>query len=133
MTTVEYGYECEPCEGTGMIDHLSVEFDREYSTRCELCHGTGIAEAETFKETEMRGAITSIGSKRRAVPFTLNLRDQLILSQALAIAARHLRALEDREEMYPKDGEHAEPSNRKDMERLICQEPFVIFRDMFNR
>ena len=49
----------------------------------------------------------------------LDWRAQLIISQALSIAVKHLRALEERDEIYPVDGEHAQPSNRADMEYLL--------------
>jgi len=47
------------------------------------------------------------------------MREQLLISQALTIAIKHLKALEERDEIYPVDGEHAEPSNRADMEYLL--------------
>lgn len=48
----------------------------------------------------------------------LDIREQLIISQALKIAITHLKMLEDRDNPYPKNGEHAHPSNRADMEHL---------------
>ena len=57
-------------------------------------------------------------NKDRAKKFLNSLRGHLIVSQALTYGIKHLRALEDRENKYPKDGEHAEPSNRSDMEYL---------------
>ena len=51
--------------------------------------------------------------------YALDVRGQLLVSQALNIAVKHMRALEDRAEPYPVDGEHAEPSNRSDMEYLL--------------
>ena len=37
----------------------------------------------------------------------LDWQAQLIISQALSIAVKHLRALEERDELWPVDGEHA--------------------------
>ena len=56
--------------------------------------------------------------KGKAKKFLNSLRGHLIISQALTYGISHLRALEDRKNKYPKDGEHAEPSNRSDMEYL---------------
>ena len=50
---------------------------------------------------------------------TFAMREQLLITQALTIAIKHLKALEERDEIYPVDGEHAEPSNRADMEYLL--------------
>ena len=52
------------------------------------------------------------------------------ISQALTYGINHLRSLEDRENKYPKDGEHAEPSNRSDMEYL--KETLFPLYDVFN-
>ena len=51
--------------------------------------------------------------------YDMPLRAQLIISQALTLAIKHLIALEDRDDPYPKDGEHAHPGNREDMEILL--------------
>ena len=51
--------------------------------------------------------------------FAGSIRGQYIISQALYIAANHLKKLESRNNPYPKNGEHAEPSNRSDMEYLL--------------
>ena len=51
--------------------------------------------------------------------FANSMRGQLIIGQALHYGVNHLKALEAREEPYPVDGEHAEPSNRSDMEYLL--------------
>ena len=53
-----------------------------------------------------------------AINFANSPRGKFIISQALNYAIKHLRKLEDRKNPYPKGGEHAEPSNRKDMEFL---------------
>ena len=50
---------------------------------------------------------------------SLTYRTQFLISQALMIAIKHLKALEERDEKYPVDGEHAQPSDREDMERLF--------------
>ena len=50
---------------------------------------------------------------------TFAMREQLLITQALTIAIKHLKALEERDEIYPVDGEHAQPSNRADMEYLL--------------
>ena len=55
---------------------------------------------------------------KRARAFRNSIRGQFILSQALTIAIKHLKGLEDRKDMFPKYGEHAQPSNRADMEYL---------------
>ena len=54
----------------------------------------------------------------KAVDFAHSARGKYIISQALNYSIKHLRKLEDRKNLYPKNGEHAEPSNRKDMEFL---------------
>ena len=69
-------------------------------------------------------------NKDRAKKFLNSLRGHLIISQALTYGINHLRALEDRENKYPKDGEHAEPSNRSDMEYL--KENLFPLYDVFN-
>jgi len=69
-------------------------------------------------------------NKDRAKKFLNSLRGHLIISQALTYGINHLRALEDRENKYPKDGEHAEPSNRSDMEYL--KEHLFPLYDVFN-
>ena len=56
--------------------------------------------------------------KIAAINFANSMRGKYIISQALNYAIKHLRKLEDRKNQYPKNGEHAEPSNRKDMEFL---------------
>ena len=68
--------------------------------------------------------------KGKAKKFLNSLRGHLIISQALTYGINHLRALEDRENKYPKDGEHAEPSNRSDMEYL--KEHLFPLYDVFN-
>jgi len=69
-------------------------------------------------------------NKDRAKKFLNSLRGHLIVSQALTYGINHLRALEDRKNKYPKDGEHAEPSNRSDMEYL--KEHLFPLYDVFN-
>lgn len=62
---------------------------------------------------------------------TMTLRDRYIISQALFCAINHFKALEARNDPYPRDGEHAEPSNRKDMERLYHEQfPWYAVRLM---
>ena len=68
--------------------------------------------------------------KGKAKKFLNSLRGHLIISQALTYGINHLRALEDREDKYPKNGEHAEPSNRSDMEYL--KEHLFPLYDVFN-
>ena len=53
-----------------------------------------------------------------AINFANSMRGKYIISQALNYAIKHLRKLENRKNPYPKNGEHAEPSNRTDMEYL---------------
>ena len=53
-----------------------------------------------------------------AINFANSMRGKYIISQALNYAIKHLRKLEKRKNPYPKNGEHAEPSNRTDMEYL---------------
>ena len=55
---------------------------------------------------------------KQARAFRNSIRGKFILSQALTIAIKYLKELEDREDMFPKYGEHAQPSNRADMEYL---------------
>ena len=55
---------------------------------------------------------------KNARAFRNSIRGKFILSQALTIAIKHLKGLEDRKDMFPKYGEHAQPSNRADMEYL---------------
>jgi hypothetical protein len=55
----------------------------------------------------------------QAIDFANSARGKYIISQALNYAIKHLRELENRENPYPKNGEHAEPSNRADMEYLL--------------
>jgi len=54
----------------------------------------------------------------KAINFANSARGKYIISQALNYGIQHLRKLEDRKNPYPKNGEHAEPSNRADMEFL---------------
>ena len=63
---------------------------------------------------------------KQARAFRNSIRGQFILSQALTIAIKHLKGLEDREDMFPKYGEHAQPSNRADME-YIKRELYPIY------
>ena len=49
---------------------------------------------------------------KNARAFRNSIRGKFILSQALTIAIKHLKKLEKRKDMYPKYGEHAQPSNR---------------------
>ena len=51
--------------------------------------------------------------------FAESFRGQFIISQALFMASKHLKRLEDRANKYPPRGRHAEPSNREDMEYLL--------------
>ena len=55
---------------------------------------------------------------KQARAFRNSIRGQFILSQALTIAIKHLKGLEEREDIFPKYGEHARPSNRADMQYL---------------
>ena len=55
---------------------------------------------------------------KNARAFRNSIRGKFIISQALTIAIKHLKGLEEREDMFPKYGEHAQPSNRADMEYL---------------
>jgi len=55
---------------------------------------------------------------KNARAFRNSIRGKFILSQALTIAIKHLKGLEDREDIFPKYGEHAQPSNRADMQYL---------------
>ena len=61
--------------------------------------------------------------------FAVSLRGQYIISQALVIATKELKKLEDREEPYPKYGTHAQPSNRTDMEFLLDAFPLYRIHD----
>jgi len=63
---------------------------------------------------------------KQARAFRNSIRGKFILSQALTIAIKHLKELEDREDMFPKYGEHAQPSNRADME-YIKRELYPIY------
>ena len=56
--------------------------------------------------------------QRKARGFSRSIRGKFIISQALTIAINHLKKLEERKDPYPKYGEHAQPSNRADMEYL---------------
>ncbi len=55
---------------------------------------------------------------KNARAFRNSIRGKFIISQALTIAIKHLKKLEKRKDMFPKYGEHAQPSNRADMEYL---------------
>jgi len=55
---------------------------------------------------------------KNARAFRNSIRGKFIISQALTIAIKHLKELEDREDMFPKYGEHANPPARADMEYL---------------
>ena len=48
----------------------------------------------------------------------LTLRDQFIISEALHYGVLHLCALEERDDPFPPDGEHAQPSDRHDMQEM---------------
>ena len=61
-----------------------------------------------------------------ASEYALTLRGQYIISQALVIASTELKRLEERDDPYPEYGQHAEPSNRKDMEYLIDAYPLYM-------
>ena len=63
---------------------------------------------------------------KNARAFRNSIRGKFILSQALTIAIKHLKELEDRKDMFPKYGEHAQPSNRADME-YIKRELYPIY------
>ena len=58
---------------------------------------------------------------KQARAFRNSMRGKFILSQALTIGIKHLKKLEKRKDMYPKYGEHAQPSNRENMEYLKKQ------------
>ena len=73
--------------------------------------GKQINVAQIERDEEMKNA--------RA--FRNSIRGKFIISQALTIAIKHLKKLEKRKDMYPKYGEHAQPSNRADMEYLKRQ------------
>jgi hypothetical protein len=62
------------------------------------------------------------------INFFHSIRGQLIISQALFYGINHLKKLEKREIPYPENGEHAEPSNREDMEDL--QVLFPMYSDI---
>ena len=64
-----------------------------------------------------------------ASEFYQTLRGQYIISQALVIASKELKKLEERHDPYPKYGQHAEPSNRKDMEYLIDAYPLYMIHN----
>jgi len=70
--------------------------------------GKQINVAQIERDQEMKNA--------RA--FRNSIRGKFIISQALTIAIKHLKKLEKRKDMYPKYGEHAQPSNRADMQYL---------------
>ncbi len=55
---------------------------------------------------------------KNARAFRNSIRGKFIISQALTIAIKHLKGLEEREDMFPKYGEHANPPARADMEYL---------------
>ena len=73
--------------------------------------GKQINVAQIEREYEMK----------QARAFRNSIRGKFILSQALTIAIKHLKKLEKRKDMYPKYGEHAQPSNRSDMEYIKKQ------------
>ena len=73
--------------------------------------GKQINVAQIERDQEMKNA--------RA--FRNSIRGKFIISQALTIGIKHLKKLEKRKDMYPKYGEHAQPSNRADMEYLKRQ------------
>ena len=55
----------------------------------------------------------------RARKFRNSIRGKYVVSQALSIAIKYLKGLEERHDPYPKYGTHAEPSNREDMEYIF--------------
>jgi hypothetical protein len=61
-----------------------------------------------------------------AAEFANSVRGQYIISQALVMSSKVLKGLEDRDDIYPVNGDHAEPSNRADMEFLL--EAFPLYR-----
>ena len=69
-----------------------------------------------------------------AINFANSMRGKYIISQALNYAIKHLRKLENRKNPYPKNGEHAEPSNRTDMEYLERNifPIYAVTREMLN-
>ena len=73
--------------------------------------GYKVNVAQMEREKEMKNA--------RA--FRNSIRGKFIISQALTIGIKHLKKLEKRKDMYPKYGEHAQPSNRENMEYLKKQ------------
>ena len=73
--------------------------------------GKQINVAQIEREYEMK----------QARAFRNSMRGKFILSQALTIGIKHLKKLEKRKDMYPKYGEHAQPSNRSDMEYIKKQ------------
>ena len=62
-------------------------------------------------------------SNESAADFANTVRGQYIISQALTIGAKELIKLEERNEPFPEEAQHAEPSNRKYMEYLLLAFP----------
>ena len=66
---------------------------------------------------------------KQARAFRNSIRGKFILSQALTIAIKHLKELEEREDKFPKYGEHANPPARADME-YIKRELYPIYDEV---
>ena len=65
-------------------------------------------------------------NSEEAAEFANTIRGQYIISQALTIASGYLLELENRDDPYPHIGNHAEPSNRADMDYLL--EAFPLYK-----
>ena len=65
-------------------------------------------------------------NSEEAAEFANTIRGQYIISQALTIASGYLLELENRDDPYPHIGNHAEPSNRTDMDYLV--EAFPLYK-----
>ena len=66
-------------------------------------------------EKETKETLESLSKAKR---YSNSMRGKFLISQALTIAIKHLKKLENRKDMFPKYGEHAEPANRENMEYL---------------
>ena len=103
------------------IKEINKEIADEYKSEGEKYHKEESDWALTTADEHNKEWLDDgihMHNKDRAKKFLNSLRGHLIVSQALTYGIKHLRALEDRKNKYPKDGEHAEPSNRSDMEYL---------------
>ena len=117
-------YTCIECEN--LYDDTDGDTDERLCDKC----GCQIYEEPTTADEYNKEWLDDDVHMIRAKKFTNSMRGHLILSQALTYGIRHLKKLENRKNPFPLKGEHAEPSNRADME-YIKEHLFPLY-DIFN-